>query len=181
MEVRSFQSKWFQLWKWLYYVENKDVAFCHTCVSAVKAKKLTVSDKITESAFISGVFSNWKDASRCFNKHEESALHKKAVDLLIVIPSTHKDVAEMLSSSLGTQKRENRLYLTKVAQNIRFLVRQGLPLRVMETRETEISCNFSGFGVSMIQRFLNLSRRRKTNTPAHQFRMSFESDGIVHC
>ena len=31
-----FQQQWFHNWPWIYYDEAKDVAFCHTCVAAVR-------------------------------------------------------------------------------------------------------------------------------------------------
>ena len=37
---RAFQQQWFYNWPWIHYDEANDVAFCHTCVTAVRAKKL---------------------------------------------------------------------------------------------------------------------------------------------
>ena len=37
---RAFQQQWFHNWPWIHYDEVKDVAFCHTCVTAVRSKKL---------------------------------------------------------------------------------------------------------------------------------------------
>ena len=37
---RSFQSQWFIKWQWLHYDQSRDLAFCHTCVMAVKSKKI---------------------------------------------------------------------------------------------------------------------------------------------
>ena len=122
VEKRSFQSKWFKTWKWLHCIESKDVVFCHTCVKTVKGKEMVASEKsLSESPFISGGFSNWKDATRCFGRHEESSMHLKAVEFVFVIPRTHKDIKEMLCSSIANQKQENHLYLMKVTQNIKYL------------------------------------------------------------
>ena len=70
----------------------------------------------------------WKDATRCFSNHEDSATHRTSVEVVITLPKTTCDVGEMLSSTLAIQKRTNREYLLKVAQNVRFLARQGIPL-----------------------------------------------------
>ena len=43
-------------------------------------------------------FSNWKDATRSFKNHESSVAHRKAVDVMISIPTATRDVGEMLSS-----------------------------------------------------------------------------------
>ena len=37
----SFQASWFTKHrKWLHYDEERDLAFCHTCVRAYKEKKI---------------------------------------------------------------------------------------------------------------------------------------------
>ena len=69
MVSRTFQSSWFDKWKWLHYSAPLDVAFCHTCVTAIKTGKMKVSGNVPDSTFLSGGFSNWKDGSRCFNNH----------------------------------------------------------------------------------------------------------------
>ena len=62
-------------------------------------------------------------------------MHKRAVELLITIPETTHDVGEMLSSSLATKKNANQQVLLKIAQNILFLVKQGIPIRGDGTEE----------------------------------------------
>ena len=87
-----------------------------------------IKGNIMESTFVSG-FCNWKDGTRCFSRHEDTAARKVAVDVSINIPRTSRDVGDMLSSAHTQQKALNRHYLIKVAQNIRFLSRQGIALR----------------------------------------------------
>lgn len=82
-----------------------------------------------DSSFISGGFSNWKDATRCFTNHEKTATHKKAVEVMITLPRTTGDVGEMLSSTLASERSKNRCYLWKVAECIKFLARQGISFR----------------------------------------------------
>ena len=60
-----------------------------------------------------------------FSGHEDSATHTTSVEVVVTLLKTTGDVGEMLSSSL---KRTNGEYLLKVAQNVRFLARQGIPL-----------------------------------------------------
>ena len=48
---RSFQNSWFKEWPFLHYVKAKDVAFCHTCVTAVKLKKTKAPN--AEASFVS--------------------------------------------------------------------------------------------------------------------------------
>ena len=127
----SFQAQWFQKFRWLHYDQSRDLAFCHTCVSAVQSGKMKSAGNV-DSAFISRRFCNWKDASGekgAFSNHEHSKCHKSAVELVVTLPRTTMDVGKMLSSAHSEQKKANREYLLKVIQNVRFLARQGLPLR----------------------------------------------------
>ena len=57
MVSRTFQSSWFDKWKWLHYSAPLDVAFCHTCVTAIKTGKMKVSGNVQDSTFLSGGFS----------------------------------------------------------------------------------------------------------------------------
>ena len=104
--LRSFQQTWFRQWAWLHYDEANDVAYCHVCVSALNQKKMKVSN--VEPAFVSKGFSNWKDTTMAFKKHESSACHHEAVDVLITIPVTTKDVGEQLSKQYSQEKATNR-------------------------------------------------------------------------
>ena len=113
---RSFQSSWFSKWKWLHYDASRDVVYCHTCVTGVNSSKLKLTGNAKESAFIYGGFSNWKDATRCFNKHEFSVIHKTAVDVVVTVPKTC-DVGGMLSAAHALEKKANQQYLFKLIQN----------------------------------------------------------------
>ena len=63
----SFQSQWFSKWQWLHYDQSRDMAFCHTCMMAVKSKKIT-SLGTGDLAFVSHGYSNWKDATGALRK-----------------------------------------------------------------------------------------------------------------
>ena len=105
---RSFQPQWFQKLKWLHYDEARDLAFCSTAVRTGKMK----NDR---------GFHNWKDASGdkgCFNSHEQSKCHKIAVEVIISLLKTTRDVGEMLSSDHAKEKHDNTKYLLKVFENV---------------------------------------------------------------
>ena len=127
--TRTFQPSWFNKWKWLHYSTPGDLAFCHTCVTAIKTGRMKVTGNVQDSSFLTGGFSNWKDASKCYSNHEQTTMHKTAVEYMVTLPNTTSDVGGMLSSSHAVEKQKNRQYILKVAQNIRFLARQGIPLR----------------------------------------------------
>ena len=128
---RSFQSSWFGKWKWIHYDAAGDLAYCFICLNGMKSGKVNKGSigHAGESAFISGGFYNWKDATRCFNKHEASLLHKASVDAVITVPQTCSDVGVILSKAHASEKLKNREYVFQVFQNIRFLAGQGIALR----------------------------------------------------
>ena len=64
---RSFQSKWFDKYKWLHYDEAQDAAYCYTCRTANGQNKL--KSKYKDSAFITRGFTNWKDGTSIYSVH----------------------------------------------------------------------------------------------------------------
>lgn len=124
---RSFQKNWFKTWKWLHYIEDKDVVFCFHCALAHKKQMLKTSNP--DASFIQIGFSNWKDATIRFSKHEQSTCHKSAMQTMVFLPKTTKDVGEQLNFATIKEKENNRQLLMKIIENIQFLARQGLPLR----------------------------------------------------
>ena len=116
---RSFKPNWFDLWSWIHYDEASDSAFCHLCVSAEKVGKLRSSLK--GSAFLEKGFTNWKDTTEGFRRHEKSKCHGDAVQVMVILPETVHDVGESLSSAHVKNKEENREVLLKILQNMKFL------------------------------------------------------------
>ncbi|XP_062523284.1 uncharacterized protein LOC134197946, partial [Corticium candelabrum] len=115
-------------WPWLHHIENDDALVCFTCAQASLQKKLQWPSS-SDLAFISNGFTNWKDATVKFTTHASSKCHNEAVLKMIEVPSSMKNVAESLSAQLKMEKLERRQCFLKVLSNIRFLARQGLPLR----------------------------------------------------
>ena len=74
-------------------------------------------------------YSNWKNATLSFKRHKSSACHREAVEMVITLPATTSDIAEQLSLQHSKQKEANRQIFMKILSSLRFLVRQGLPLR----------------------------------------------------
>ena len=126
---RCCQIVWFGKWTWLHYQASTDNAFCHTCCKALIAKKVVISTGNWEPSFTVSGFSNWKDATRAFKRHDDSEVHKHAVEKLYILPTTTKDIGESLNVAHRKEKQMNREYFLKVLQNIRFLARQGIALR----------------------------------------------------
>ena len=80
-------------------------------------------------AFTVKGFSNWKDGTIGIKKHEVSGSHKGALQVMVVIPSTCRDVGDMLVKQHKQEKKDNRQCLLKIISNVQFLARQGLPFR----------------------------------------------------
>lgn len=126
-EQRSFQSSWFDSRPWLHYDEAKDLAFCHLCMLAYRDGKLRSLN--VDKAYIINGFSNWKDACVSLRKHESSKCHQESVLKVETLPRTCGDIGEIVSKKHAEEKSDNRDCLRKILSSIRFLARQGLPLR----------------------------------------------------
>ena len=63
-----------------------------------------------------------------FKNHEKTSCHKEAVQAVAVVPASHQDCAELLSSIHAKEKADNRQLLHKLLSTIRFFVHQGLAL-----------------------------------------------------
>ena len=82
-----------------------------------------------DKVFIINGFSNWKDASVAFKKHDSSKRHRDSADKVTTLPKTIKDIGETLSTKHAENKNDNRKCLLKILSSLRFLGRQGLPIR----------------------------------------------------
>ena len=124
---RAFQPGWFKSWRWLHYDEANDIVLCHTCVQALDQRK--VRSNLGDAAFLTKGYCNWKDATIAFRKHESSAFHKEAVEMMMTLPATTRNVGEMLSTLHTAEKAENRRFLLTILSNIKFLARQNCAIR----------------------------------------------------
>ena len=79
------------------------------------------------TTFVSGGFSNWKNALKKFREHESSNLHKESAMKLAARRGVGIDA--QLSSQLRSQQAHHRTMLMRLLESIQFLARQGLPLR----------------------------------------------------
>ena len=105
----------------------------HSVLFVAKLRKVRLSTYMEESFLVKG-FTNWKDATRLFARHENCDFHKSSAAAL----ASRVDVGDMLSRQAATEKQQNRQYLLKVLSSIRFLARQGLSLRhSCQVRESE--------------------------------------------
>ena len=90
-----------------------------------------ISTEKGELPFVKIGFSGSKKATKNekgFRKHENSTFHKNATSMLGTALTT-KDIAEQLSSQHEAEKLTRRKSLLKILSSVRYLARQGLPLR----------------------------------------------------
>lgn len=74
-------------------------------------------------------FFNLKKAKERFREHENSRMHKEAVIKLATLVSGSSRVDALLSEQVESEQTHHRLMLIKLITAIRYLARQGLPLR----------------------------------------------------
>ena len=92
--------------------------FCHSCRMAVLLRfKLS---KRSEATFSTSGFSNWKDATRSFCKHEASIVHKEAT-LKWVHYSKSQSVAVQISQQLLHDQVHAQKCLLKIISTLQYL------------------------------------------------------------
>lgn len=123
--ARSCRASWFREWKWLEYISDSDGIVCGVCRSAVKSKLLCPT---TDSLFLKDKgFSNWKKATEKIRDHEKSKTHLDATQRLAGLKNT--PINALLSDAKAKEQRTARKILELIFSCVRFLGRQGLPLR----------------------------------------------------
>ena len=120
------QAGWFDKWKWLDWDNKKDCVYCHPCRMAVRLNFTLL--KKAESAFSESGFRNWKDAVRCFKKHEASHSHRDA-SLKWLHYTKSQSVASQLSNRVRSDQAMARNCLLKLITTLCFLAHQGLAFR----------------------------------------------------
>ena len=89
---------------------------------------LLTFSKRQNPTFMDSGFQNWRKALQRFDEHEKSEMHNEAAVKLAAKSST-TDVAAQLNTQHKTDQAFHREMLMKLLSCIKFLARQGLPLR----------------------------------------------------
>ena len=130
----ALKPSWFNHWNWLNHAEPADAGFCRLCARAENERKLKASFK--DAAFIERGYTNWKDATEGFRRHEGSRCHQDAVRVIVDLPRTTHNIGESLSTAHMKKKEESRKMLLKIILNLKFLGRQGIVLCGHEEEES---------------------------------------------
>ena len=81
-----------------------------------------------EMTFIETGFTNWKKVMEKFKDHENSSCHREAIHVS-EIPERNANLPEIFDSKLTYEKFDNHQAFLEILESIRYLGRQGLPLR----------------------------------------------------
>ena len=123
-QKRSFLANWFVQYPWIHYIQEEDCVLCFYCTTAVQRKYPPTRN--ADEVFTKTGFNNWQKALQKFNKHEQSRCHRSAVEF---VAKGSQNVGDMLSSAYKKEREDDRRALYTILTTIRFLARQGLPLR----------------------------------------------------
>jgi len=74
-----------------------------------------------------------------FKKYQSSSTHCEAVESVVTLPRTTRDIGELTSSSHKRDKESAREMLQIILSTLRFLARQGLALR---GNQNDVESNF---------------------------------------
>ena len=134
---RQFSPNWYKDYKWLVLCSTRLKAFCSYCQQSDKKGLLSENRMGGGDAFLSSGFDNWKKARESFTVHEKSAVHREAMlkSALVKQPS----IATQLSNQARQEQQFNREMLLKEISSLRFLLRQGIAVRVHEEDSGNLS------------------------------------------
>ena len=124
---RTIQPSWFKRYSWITVCANRHKVFCRVCCLAKQQKLLSVS-VLRSSPFINEGFGSWNKALERFDVHEKSQMHREAVERLACKASS-VDLGVMMNARSSVDQEFHRNMLFKLLRAIRFLGKQGLPLR----------------------------------------------------
>jgi len=86
-------------------------------------------------------FHNWKDSTIAFRNHERCASHKEAVEVIITLLSTTKDIGEHLSHQHATLKANSQQALYQILTSLRYLCSRVYQSEEMEMNQMAILIN----------------------------------------
>ncbi len=150
---RSFNTNWFDKWRWLHYIEEGDRIVCFSCVKAVEKRLINEDSVRFDSSFVKGGFTNWRKATEKFNEHEKSKLHCDAIQkIAAAVQST--PITAILSAAALQAQATARHVLELMFRSVLFLGKKGVAFRGDSTRD-------GIFYELMLEHTYNLPRERQ--------------------
>ncbi|XP_071499042.1 zinc finger MYM-type protein 1-like [Diadema antillarum] len=164
---RRFRGEWYETFPWLEWDgeanNGNGAAFCHTCRQA-KLRNVPSSGKCEESFSKTG-FTNWKNASPKFLKHEKSESHRLLSYKMSKLWQG-ENVAQRLDTRAQEESKQNTQYLLTIITTLKYLAKQGLAIR----GHTDQNSNFMTLLQLRSEEIKGLDRwlTRKTSWTSHQ-------------
>jgi hypothetical protein len=122
---RKFNAEWYKRYSWLRYDIASDSAFCGVCLDSK-----TVSKNNNKTNFTDIGFSNWKNALKKFNKHQDSQSHSdNLIFWLNKKDVTKPSCATLINSQHQKNVELNRRNLMKIIETVHLIAKQGLAFR----------------------------------------------------
>ena len=122
--TRHIQPIWYKKFPWISVCSSSLKIYCSVC-RAAKFKGMIMFSKHYKPAFVQ----NLKKATERFREHESSNMHTESVMKLAATRSASNGVDVRLSTQLERDQRDHRLVFMKLLTAIKYLTRQGLPIR----------------------------------------------------
>ena len=127
-EYCYLNPQWYRDYKWLHFCQSSMKLFCFYCLLAHHANpNLASSTQHCEITFIKEGYQNWKKDTDRFKNHQLSELHRNAV--FKYESSKQPTITQQISTPASKEMQKNREMLLKVLSSLRFLLKQGLPIR----------------------------------------------------
>ena len=101
---------------------------CRTCRSVQQQGLLSSLVLNSKSPFITGDCGNWRKALQRFQEHEKSEMHLETAERLAAKASS-LHIGAWLNTQYAEEQKFHKTMLFKLLEAVRFLGRQGLPLR----------------------------------------------------
>lgn len=148
-QYRCFQSSWYNKYTWLEYSCRQDSAFCFCC-RWFRAGNQSAGG--TNDIFTKLGYKNWQKAiqtGRGLEGHVQSSYHKACFHSWKMWQEGHQNSTSIGHQLNHTLLQSNRLYVSYIANLVRFLVMNEKPMR---GTDEVIGNRYSGFFLAMIER-----------------------------
>ena len=107
---RSFQVAWFDIWRWMHYVEDEDKLICNTCTRAHITHQLAMLDAGMQPPSPKAIQTGRmpRERRQVFSHYEKSQCHREAVERSITLHVMTNNAGEHISSSREQDNANNR-------------------------------------------------------------------------
>ena len=125
---RHIQPSWYKKFPWINVCSSSLKIYCTSCRDA-KFRGLLNFPKHYKATFVDDGFSNLKKALECFREHERSVMHSEAVMKLASLNSATGGIDVRVNAQVEHDQKQHQTMLIKLLKTLKYLIRQGLPLR----------------------------------------------------